>query len=483
MSRLRSRYSLRHRLLRTILALEIVLALGMSSATLLYTHHEQLHAFDLMIRGRADSLLGAVQDSEDDGDQVMVNLHALDLRREDVWQVMDEKARVLAQSAQWSQAYRETLLRRSPHSFTVQGQRYRGVVLHGVRQIDDEDGNPGIARPVTIFYIAPLAPVHAALRRAGQFLFLANAILLLLTWALLAALLKRGLAPLEHLNWSAAKVNPAQPLFLTPPDAAGVKELAALAATLESATQRLNQSFRQQQVFLHDAAHELKTDVTLIKSSLQLLTSRSRTRNEYEQGLRRCLGDCERMEELVQRMLQLANFEQQQPLQTAACNLTEAACEVTTQMEHLAETREVVIAVEAPESATVSLSGDACSTLLSNLLLNALQHTPAGGRVAIAIAPVDESIELRVQDTGSGIAAADLPHVFERFYRGDRSRSRATGGSGLGLAICKAIVESCGGTISIRSQLGAGTCVEAKLPRVGDAAGQHAPTLACQGTS
>jgi signal transduction histidine kinase len=219
----------------------------------------------------------------------------------------------------------------------------------------------------------------------------------------------------------------------------------------------------QQQVFVNDAAHELKTAVTIIKSSLQLLASRPRSTQEYAKGLETCMADCARMEDLVQRMLQLARFEQEPASGCVHCDLAEVARDVAAQMERLAEIREVAVAVQAPDSVRAPLEEGACASLLANLLLNAVQHTPEGGSVTVAIqAAADITIEVR--DTGRGIAPEDLPHLFERFWRGDHSRARSTGGAGLGLSICKAIVDSCGGAIDVSSRLGEGTCVTVRLP-------------------
>lgn len=458
------RYSLRRRLIAAVLVLECALVAGLSGATLVYIWREQIHGFDLMVRGRADSLLGQVHDAEDVADNVTITPGALDLPSGDLWMARDTSGRILAQSAMWSTAVaREFGTAETQHGFRVYGQTFRGMELHGVRQIDADDNGPGIARPVTIFYAAPLEPVYAATWRAARFLVAASLLLLLLTAGALAWLLRRGLAPLDELSEAAAEMTPRHPRFRAPASARATAELAVLAGALESATRRLEEAFVQQQVFVNDAAHELKTAVTIIKSSLQLLSSRPRSTREYARGLESCMADCARLEELVQRMLQLARFEREPASGHVHCDLAEVARDVATQMERLAEIREVAIAVQAPASAIAPLEEDACASLLANLLLNAVQHTPAGGSVTAAIFVV-AGITIEVRDTGRGIAPEDIPHLFERFWRGDSSRARSTGGAGLGLSICKAIVDSCGGEIAVSSRLGEGTCVTVRLP-------------------
>ncbi|MGA8529537.1 MAG: ATP-binding protein [Acidobacteriaceae bacterium] len=458
-------YSLRRRLIAMVLAVECALTASISGAILFYIWRDHVYSFDQMVRGRADSLLGAVHDAENAADDVTITPGALDLPGGDAWMARDARGRVLAQSANWSGAAEKTLSATShPHDIKISGRRFRGVSLHGVRQIDADDTSPGIARPVVIFYASSLAPVYASVERAARFLTVASCLLLMLTAFVLAWLLRRGLAPLETLSASAAEITPRHPLFHAPESAHAAAELSVLASALEEATHRLEDAFVRQQVFVHDAAHELKTAVTIVKSSLQLLASRPRTAREYARGLETCMADCARMEELVQRMLQLARFEREPQAKNMGCNVAEVAREVTAQMERIAEIRQVKLAVEAPSAVTALLSEDACSSLLANLMLNAVQYTAAGGSVMTRVAAAN-TVLVEVSDTGRGIAPEDLPHLFERFWRGDSSRARSTGGVGLGLSICKAIVDGCGGEIGITSRLGEGTSVLVRLPR------------------
>jgi signal transduction histidine kinase len=459
------RYSLQHRLIAAALLLECALTAGMTAVTLWYVWNDQTRALDATLRGRADSLLGQVHDAEDPGDNVAIDPAALDLPTGDFWMAQDARGPVLAHSASWIAGTENSFsLKPKPHDLSIGGTEMRGLVLRGVRQIDADDTSPGIARPVVIYYAASLAPVYHGVFKAARFLVLANLLLLLLTGTALALLLRRGLAPLGSLSLAASEMTPARPRFHAPERAHEVDELAPLAAALESATRRLDDAFRQQQVFVHDAAHELKTAVTIVKSSLQLLASRPRTTREYASGLETCMADCARMEELVQRMLQLARFERAPAGPGDRCDLAEVVRDVAAQMERLAEIRGVVVSVEASAPASIPLSEDACASLLANLLLNAVQHTPSGGSVAARIVAAGSDAILEVCDTGAGIAPEDLPHLFERFWRGDSSRARSTGGAGLGLSICKAIVDSCGGAIQISSQPGHGACATVRLP-------------------
>jgi signal transduction histidine kinase len=475
-------YSLTRRLISTVLLLELVLALCTTGAALFYERHQHLRTFDVLLRGRADSLLGAVQDAEDPADNVMLDPQALDLQPGDIWEVRDASGHVLGHAVSWTPGLEAAFKPDGRgHNMDVAGHRFRGLIVRGVRQIDQENGSPGLARPVVIFYAASLKPVAGALKTAAKFLLLSNSLGLLLTGGVLFLLLRRGLLPLSELSAAAAAVVPERWQFRAPPSAQEVKELRVLANALDSAMARIEQSFRQQQGFLHDAAHELKTAVTIIKSSMQLLTSRPRTARDYAAGLETCLADCGRMEELVHRMLLLARFEQRDPRassQTEAVDLADRMRGAISQMENFAELKKVRLVPEISGSAAlVPLSSEACDTLLTNLLMNAVQHSPADGVVRMSLAVCQREARFQVDDSGSGIDPAELPHIFERFYRGDPSRSRRTGGTGLGLAICKAITESCAGSITVRSEVGVGTSVAVTLPLITAAIGPSAAII------
>ena len=462
-------YSLTRRLVVTVLLVELLLAAAATGLALLYERQQNLHSFDLMLRGRADSLLGAVQDAEDAGDNVMLDPKALDLPQGDLYEVQNESGRVVGSSPNWNHEIEQAIEQKgSARNFRLGKKWYRGFALHGVRQIDIGDQKPGIARPVAIFYASSLKPFWAAMSHAARFLVISNFLILLFTAGTLMILLRRGMGPLQELARAAAGISSNSLRFRAPPNTFAVEELAVLAHALESAMRRLERAFVQQQVFVHDAAHELKTAVTIIKSSLQLLTSRKRTVAEYERGLEMCLSDCARLEDLVQKLLILARVEQAREEQVATAKIDLSGCvrEVAEAMEPLAAVRGVQLIVERNEGTMAHIASDDCATLATNLVVNALQHTPAGGTVMLQVLSSGGMTSLRVEDNGEGIPTEDLPHVFDRFYRGDPSRSRNTGGAGLGLAICKALAEAAGGQIKITSEVGRGTVAEVTLPGV-----------------
>jgi signal transduction histidine kinase len=459
-------YSITHRLIATILLVELLAALSISGVAMLYERHVRFRSFDVMLRGRADSLLGAVQDADDEGDNVMLDGTEANLPAEDIYQVQDARGQVLGHSLNWkgpNQAFLNTRAGK-PLRLFVGGRHYRGLRIEGVRVVDPGQKAGGITRRVIIFYGSPVGRVWGEIWEAVGFYAATSLSLLAVSGMLIFWLLNRGLAPLRQLAAEAAGVSVNSWNFVPPERARMVKELAPLTNALETVLTGLEHAFMQQRRFVGDAAHELKTAVAVLKSSLQLLTLKQRTALEYEQGIERCQLDCERLEETVAKMLTLARAETTAASPEMAADLAEVLRQVTEQFESMAELKHLKIILLAEEPVLVDIDREQLQLLCSNLLLNALQHSAAGSAVRAVVQQDGTRAELTIEDVGEGIAPEDLPHVFERFYRGDPSRSRNTGGTGLGLAICKAITSRWQGTIEIASDLGVGTKVNVRFP-------------------
>jgi signal transduction histidine kinase len=437
-------------------------AIALSGAALLHERRERFRTFDVMLRGRADSLLGAVQDAEDPGDNVMVDQTELALPPEDAYAVIDVSGRILGRSPLWDGSFRVP----PANGYTNQrahGEHYRVLRTDGVRVIDREE-HGGIRRPVVLVYATPTKQLWHSIFEAVRFYVFSSLLLLALTGIALAWLLRRGLSPLRDLAQEAGKVSAQSWHFQPSPDVLRTKELKPLAASITQLLRGLKESFAQQRRFTSDAAHELKTALAVIKSSLQLLTMRRRTNEEYGVGLDRLRADTARMEELVSRMLVLGRADERQDGSFAHSDLGHSLKRAAAQLEPLANMRQVEIAISAPAGVSVALSEEDGETLCSNLLANAVQHSQAQSRVTAAVRLAMGNVELTVTDQGEGIPEHALSHVFERFYRADSSRARETGGAGLGLSICKAIVGNSKGTIHINSGQDRGTEVSVIFP-------------------
>ncbi len=467
-------YSLARRLVLTVIAAELLLTASITVTTLWYERAQRYQALDVMLRGRADSVLGAVEDAGDEADNVMLDTNALDLPSSDLYDVRERSGHLLGHSLNWTSSLNFPCSPGHPRTVHLNDVRYRALCLEAVRVVDPDQPQGAKPHPVTILYATPLLPLHAALVRTARFLLLANSLVLLLTGTLAGLFVRRGAAPLQALAAEASRVSSRSWSFHPPPEARRIRELQTLIAALETVLGGLERSFMQQQQFVSDAAHELKTAVTIVKSSLQLMNFRERTADQYRVSVEGCLRDCARMEELVQKMLMLASIEntplaERSPSAPTPHALAPTLRAAIDELQPVAELRGVrlVSALTLPTDALSTLAPEDAATLVQNLLMNAIDHSLPDGRIDVTLGLRDDGgVRLTVRDHGTGISTEHLPFLFDRFYRGDVSRSRKSGGAGLGLAICKALVDAQGGDIRIESVVGQGTTVIIELPPV-----------------
>ena len=463
------RVSLSQQLIAGILLAELICAAAFSAVALLHEMSGRRRDFDVMLRGRADSLLGAIHDAEDSKDNVYLDPSELVLPRKDVYIVLTPDGKVLSYSPYASTAALAAL--NSPHEsgyfdLTINREHYRAIRFDGVRVIDRDEVPGGLRRPVTVLYAVPTRDLWHETVAAVRFSIVAGVLLLGLTGLVLVWFLRRRLSPLEELAEIAGRVSPSLWEFSPPGSVLRIRELAPIAISMEKLLDSLHQAFERQRRLTGDAAHELKTSIAVLKSSLQLLAMNPRSTEQYQAGLDDMITDTERMEHLSQRMLALARLEEAPVDPLSECNLRCALHAVVGRMRSFAEQREIMLNVEAEDTGDVRLAGDDAETLCSNLIMNALEHTAPKGHVSASIISSGPSLVLCIRDDGEGIPADALPHVFERFYRADSSRARTSGGAGLGLSICKAIVERAGGAIEVNSRIGNGTAVSVCLPQV-----------------
>jgi signal transduction histidine kinase len=472
-------YSITRRLISTVLLIELVAALCVTGVALVYERQTHFHAFDVLLRGRADSMLGAVQDAEDVNDNVMLDGTETTVPADDLYEVVDASGRILGRSANWTgftpNDARRGIKMDSHESdgaiyfqTVIKGRIYRVIQMQGLRIVDPGDKGGGIRRYVTIYYGSSVKRVWKAVLRSVGFYAVANLLVLACTAVLMLWLLNRGLAPLRELASSASKVSVTSWTFLPPEDARATRELAPLVIALERVLKGLERSFELQKRFVGDAAHELKTGVAVVKSSLQLLGMKQRSAEEWQAGLERCLTDCERMEAIVAQMLTLARVEDGDGGRPTLASTDIFRClhEVVQELETMAEARSIPILIHGEPPLMAHVEPEQFKLLCTNLLMNALQHSPANSAIRVNVKREGAIVSVRIRDDGDGIAPESLPHIFERFFRSDPSRSRKTGGTGLGLAICKAIVDKFGGTIAIESELNAGTTATVQFPIV-----------------
>jgi two-component system, OmpR family, sensor kinase len=241
-------------------------------------------------------------------------------------------------------------------------------------------------------------------------------------------------------------------------------ELGQLASVLNQTFDRLDAAFEQQVRFTADASHELRTPVSVILTQVQLALSRERDAQEYRETLQICQRAAERMRGLVNSLLELARVDSGEfQLALADCDLADLASDSLQLITPLARDKGAVLR-SSVQPVRTKADPDKLSQVLVNLLHNAIHHNTREVEVCLSVQSQDGHAVVRVSDNGAGIPAEALPHVFERFYRADKSRGGMKNGSGLGLAISQAIVQAHGGTIRAESSPGSGAVFTVSLP-------------------
>jgi signal transduction histidine kinase len=272
----------------------------------------------------------------------------------------------------------------------------------------------------------------------------------------------RALAPVSRISRAATLMSRGD-LAARIPIEQTENELEQLASTLNDAFDRLGLAADAQRRFTADASHELRTPLATMAAEVEWALARPRSAGEYRQTIETCSRAADRMRRIVDGLLTLARSERTTAARREPLDLAPLVDEAIALLAPLARQRGIVIETHVEPSSVLG-DRDQIAELIMNLLENAVEYNREGGRVIVEARPGAAGVELTVSDTGVGIAADDLPHVFERFYRADRARSRRTGGAGLGLAIARRIVEGHQGEIACRSEVGRGTTISVRLP-------------------
>jgi two-component system, OmpR family, heavy metal sensor histidine kinase CusS len=242
--------------------------------------------------------------------------------------------------------------------------------------------------------------------------------------------------------------------------------LQSLAGTFNEMLDRLEESFERVSRFTADIAHDLRTPVNNIRGEAEVALARPRTADEYRDVLESSLEEAVRLSELIGDLLFLARAES--PLTEVHredVNIGELLTTVRDYYEASANDAGISLVLnDGAEPLNAELDRSLMLRAVSNLVSNSIAHTPPGGIVTLAASDEDAAMRIAVSDTGVGIPADALPRVFDRFFRVDPSRSKASGGTGLGLAIVQSILALHGGSAEITSQLGRGTRVTLRVP-------------------
>ncbi|MBI3650254.1 MAG: HAMP domain-containing protein [Acidobacteria bacterium] len=278
-------------------------------------------------------------------------------------------------------------------------------------------------------------------------------------------LAKKSLAPVLAMSHQARRIS-ASNLHERLPVANAADELGQLAATFNELLCRLHHSFATMREFMADASHELRTPIAIIRGEAEVALTQKRAAAEYQETLTVIADEARLLTRLVDDLLALARAdagERQLTLEEFYLNdVVEDCCRAA---QVLALRKEISLTCHT--TADLAFRGDEelLRRMLLNLLDNAIKYTPRGGVVAVQLRLAEPHIQMTVTDSGIGIPAAEAAHIFERFYRVDKARSRAEGGSGLGLAIARWVAEAHHGSIQFTSLPGQGSIFTVMLPQ------------------
>jgi heavy metal sensor kinase len=415
------------------------------------------HAVDESLRDRVAGIERFVADHETrlDDDEVKEEFRA----HGELFQVFDEAGRLVHRGAEIAD------VNFVPPSDAAAAGTFLDTVLHGepVRVLT------GIAdtgaRRFTVQVAAPLRQLEDGLY--GSLWFLVPMFPLVLVLATVGGYLlsRRALAPVDDITRAAQLITAkhlSHRLAVAPAD----DELSRLANTFNEMIGRLESSFRTISRFTADASHELRTPLAVMRTTAEVALRGPSGGSDRTQALEYIVAEIDRMSHLVENLLMIAKADSGEfQLQRNPVDVVAAVAEACEQASVLARVKGVELSIRLPENA-LSIMGDphALRRLFLILLDNAVKYTPSGGRCEVAVAAVAGEVVGTVTDTGIGISNDDLPHVFDRFYRVDRARSREQGGAGLGLAIGRWIAEAHGGVIAVDSELDRGSSFRVRLP-------------------
>lgn len=323
--------------------------------------------------------------------------------------------------------------------------------------------SPGDNRPDRLLQVAlDVSREEALIADYRHKLFAVLVLGVLLSGAIGALVARRGMRPLREITRTVERITASQ-LHERIEPARWPRELSALADAFDQMLGRLEQSFIQLSQFSADLAHELRTPINNLMGEAETALSGARTPQDYRLVLESSLEEYSRLTRMIDSLLFLARAESAQTcierIRLDARGEMEAVCAF---YEALADDRGVALSCRG--EAGLDADPLLLRRVLSNLLANALRHTPRGGQVELAVQTTGAAIEVSVADSGCGIAPEHLPRIFDRFYRADSARAHSAEGAGLGLSIVKSVMALHGGSAHIASAPGKGTTVTLRFP-------------------
>ncbi len=467
------KHSITRRLIVSVVVAQLVLTTAVVGLATYLTNWQLRKAFDAGLHGRAMAVAALVRFSEDDPPKLIFDERLmpppLDREHEDLYDIVSSEGKVIAKSANWHGD--PPLPRKANRSYwtaRIEDNQYRVVRLKDIPVLDSEGPNTVTTDKITVYYAASTEEIWERVWWVAILTCMGSLVLLGMATAATVWAVRRGLSPLAHLADGAARVTARNWKLQAAEETRTTVELVPLTEAMDRMLGTLEEAFVSQREFVANAAHELKTPISVLKSTLQLALQRPRNAEEYRQQLEQAVDDVDRLETLTHSLLRLARAEQlQQGQQQVDMPLVDIglSCEQSAERwRSVAEAKSVHIQVKISQTAQMHGDADDLELIWSNLLDNAVRYSPKGAKVEVSVCRDDGRVVVDVKDEGPGIGEEELQRIFRRFHRADASRSRETGGYGLGLAITKAMVEAYGGSIVAGNRRPMGTTFSVSLP-------------------
>lgn len=465
--------SITRRLIVSVVLAQLALTVAVIGLATYLTTWQLQKAFDAGLHGRATTIAALVRFSEDEHPRLVFDQSLIPpplfKEHQDFYEILSRDGNVIARSPNWQSDL--PLPRKANESYwsaKVKNEQYRLVRLKDIPVLDSEGPNTVTTDTITVFYAASTEEIRERIWWVAILTCLGSLVLLGIATRATVWAVRRGLSPLAQLADGAARVTAQDWKLQAPDEARSTRELMPLTDAMDRMLVTLEVAFVSQREFVANAAHELKTPIAVLKSTLQLALQRPRDAEEYRQQLEQALEDVGRLETLTHSLLRLARAEQlQQGQQRSNLPLVDvaASCEQAAERwRPVAEVKSVCINVKTAQHAQIQGDSDDLELIWSNLLDNAIRYSPTGAQVQVSVCRNNGQIRVDVEDEGPGLTEEELERIFRRFHRADASRSRETGGYGLGLAITKAMVEAYGGRIVAANRRPTGTTFSVSLP-------------------
>ncbi len=452
------RTSLRARLILLFLIAELLLIAIFATGSFLFSQRRLTKSFDTALRAQADAFTTLVRESEDATMRVILTEDSIArLRRKhhrDFFRVYREDGTLVESEyamespPDWVGYVPKKQLR----SFEVKGERYRGILLPVHALLDGQPlGSKAMGGRMTVFYATSTHDLDDDIEDILEFMFIGGGIIIVLSTVAAFGITKRVLRPLHEMTNVAGKID-----AISLDRRFVVKRLPSdlqpLGQSFNELLARLQRSFDRERRFSADAAHELRTPVAVLKSGIQAALIAPLDAARDREALNELLEDVERIASLCESLLIVGrpSGERSRDVHISAHDLSEELQRITDSLTPVALQSKATISLQIELEDEVELRTDLDSTgrIVTNLVQNALRYGGEGVTVLLTLRDsIDGFAELIVQDDGPGIDSALKPRLFERFARGDESRTRATGGAGLGLAISRTLANADGGTL------------------------------------